>query len=279
MRWMVLFFVLLALSSDLYGASICTHVDGEWLSRQAPLPANAKIVYKKDHGTLCETVIAVNGELVPLYAGKDFLLVGTLFKEKKVITQETLDSLEDVALMERTRDHEKKAVENERRQLFFKKNLKTLDDLTLFSLKQGETDRFLYVVTDPNCPHCKKLIQDLEIVAFENHLEIKVIIFPVLGPESREMAVQTICEKYLKDHGKDQVPQDGSGCSQADLLLEKTMPFFFKAALSFVPVVISGDGAWVVEGNDISQVKQNLGIGDGDGSDASPMGCAPDPDN
>jgi len=72
---------------------------------------------------------------------------------------------------------------------------------------------------------------------------------------------------------------DTPSCSQADILLEKTMPFFSRVALSFVPVVISGDGTWVVEGNDISQVKQNLGIACDDEASDSSKGCAPVPEN
>ena len=71
-----------------------------------------------------------------------------------------------------------------------------MEDLTVFSFKPGKADTFLYVVTDPNCSYCKKLMPDLEILAMENHLEIKVVLFPVLGPKSRDMTVQTICEAY-----------------------------------------------------------------------------------
>ena len=276
MRWLLVFFGLLVLGSDVVALPACTHVDMDWLSLQAPLPGNAKIVYKKDLGGLCEIVLSLDGELVPLYAGEDFLLVGKLFKNKKLITRETLVSLEDVAEKERIKANEIKALEKEKRKTFFQKNLSNLEDLTLFSFKPGKADTFLYVVTDPNCSYCKRLMPDLEILAMENHLEIKVVLFPVLGPKSREMAVQAICESYFyQDYKHIQFQEDTLGCRQADRYLEKVMPFFSRAGLAFVPVVVSGDGTWVVEGNNIAQVKSYLGIDCDEGADNFSNGCAP----
>ena len=246
----------------------------------APLPPEAKIVYKKEQSALCEVVLAVDGDLIPLYAGKDFLLVGNLFRDKQFVTGKTLDSLADIAQKERIKADEKKILEEKNSQVFFQQNLSTLDDLTLFSFKPGKADKFLYMVTDPDCAHCKQLMPELEKLALENHFEIKVILFPMLGPKSHGMAVQAICEKVLYEaYGKIQFQKDTSGCTEADVLLKKTMAFFSQANLSFVPVVISGDGCWVVEGNDISQVKQHLGIQD-DGSSGPPSpGCKPVPEN
>lgn len=280
MRWTLVFFVLLVLSPTVSAESVCTHVDMEWISQQAPLSQEAKIVYKKDQGELCEVVLALDGNLVPLYAGKDFLLVGKLFKDKKSITRETLDALADIARKERIKADEKEELKTEKRKAFFQQNVRELDDLTLFSFKPGKPNKVLYVVTDPNCPHCKKLMSDLEILAMENQIEIKVILFPVLGSKSRDMAIQAICGKYsYQEYRQIQFQPDTPGCRQADILLEKTMPFFSRAVLSFVPVVISGDGTWVVEGNDISQVKQHLGIACDDGASDSSKGCAPVPEN
>jgi hypothetical protein len=280
MRWTLAFFVLLVLSSVVSAESVCTHVNMGWLSQQAPMSQKAKIVYKKNQGELCEVVLALNGGLVSLYAGKDFLLVGNLFKDKKSITRETMDALADIAREERIKEEKKEELKTEKRKIFFQQNIRELDDLTLFSFKPGKCNKILYVVTDPNCPHCKQLMPDLEILAMENQIEIKVILFPVLSSQSRDMAIQTICGKYsYQEYRQMQFQQDTPSCSQADILLKKTMPFFSRAALSFVPVVISGDGTWVVEGNDISQVKQHLGIAWDDEAGDSSKGCAPVPEN
>ena len=121
MRWSLVFFLLVVLGADVFAAPGCIHIDMEWLSQQAPLPGNARIVYKKDLGSVCEVVLVMDGDLVPFYAGEDFLLAGQLFKNKKFITQETLNSLEDVAKKERSKADEKNALEKENRKAFFKK--------------------------------------------------------------------------------------------------------------------------------------------------------------
>jgi hypothetical protein len=277
MKWVLIFFVLLGLSGGVSAEPICSHIDMDWLGQQAPLPGDARIVQKKDQGGVCEVILALEGDLIPVYAGKDFLLVGKLFKKGEFITGETLASLAEVAREERSKADEKEALDREKRKAFLQKNIKVLDDLTLFSFKPGKADRFLYVVTDPNCSHCKKLLPELEILAMENHLEIRVILFPMLGSKSREMAVQAICQKFSYEaYGQMQFVPDSPGCSQADLLLEKIIPFFSEAGFSFVPVVISGDGAWVVEGSDLAQVKQHLGISCDEVDGVSPAGCSKD---
>ena len=97
MKWMLMFFLLLGLCPGVSAEPVCTHIDIDWLAKQAPLPEDARIVHKKDQGDLCEVVLSLEGDLVPVYAGKDFLLVGKLFKNQKFITGETLDSLSEVA--------------------------------------------------------------------------------------------------------------------------------------------------------------------------------------
>ena len=145
MRGSLVFFVLLVLSSAVSAEPVCNHVDMEWLSQQAPMSQKAKIVYKKDQGELCEVVLALNGSLVSLYAGKDFLLVGNLFKDKKSITRETLNALADIARKERIKADEKEELKTEQRKVFFQQNIRELDDLTLFSFKPGNPDKILYV--------------------------------------------------------------------------------------------------------------------------------------
>ncbi len=58
MRRILVFFLLLVLSSDVSAASVCTHVDMDWHSQHVSLPKEAKIVYKKDQSGLCEVVLS-----------------------------------------------------------------------------------------------------------------------------------------------------------------------------------------------------------------------------
>ncbi len=81
------FFLLLACVSTGCAESVCDHVDMSWLQTQVSVPKDAKLVYKKEQGALCEAVISFDGGLAPLYAGKDFIVAGQLYKKGVSITR------------------------------------------------------------------------------------------------------------------------------------------------------------------------------------------------
>lgn len=265
---------ILGMATASFGGDICAHVDVDWISKQAPLPPDFRIVQKQEQGPLCEVVLAIDGRLVPVYTGKDFLLAGTLFKEGNVITQKTLDGLADVAQEEAQKMIEKEALAKEKRKVFFKQSIKALDDLVSFSFKPGQAKDFLYVITDPNCSYCKQMMPELELVAMEAKLELKVIIYPVLGPKSVDMAAQAICDGYSYEaYNEIQLSETPPSCEKADKLIKATQSLFQSASLSFVPIVVAGDGNWVVEGNDMCEVKKHLGLESEDGDLGDGKGC------
>ncbi len=271
---------ILGMAVTSFAGTICTHVDMDWISKQVPLPPDARIVLKQEQGPLCEVVLAIDGSLVPVYTGQNFLLAGKLFKEGNFITQRTLEGLADVAKEEQQKMIEKEALAKEKRKVFFKQNSKALEDLVSFSFKPGQAKDFLYVITDPNCSYCKQMMPELELVAMEAKLELKVIIYPVLGPQSRDMAAQAICDDYSYEAYKEiQLSETIPTCDKADKLIKATQTLLQSADLSFVPVVVAGDGSWVVEGNDMCEVKKHLGIESEEGDHESGKGCGPTDSN
>lgn len=269
----------LTMAAPGFSQSVCRHVDLDWISSQISLPNGARVLQMKERGELCEVVLAINGGLAPIYAGKDFVLAGQLFKNGKSVTRETLDAMSDVAEKEREKLAEKKALEKEKRAAFFKKNIKALDELVALSYNPGQARDFFYVVTDPNCSHCKNLLPELEFAAQESGMEIRVIIYPLLGDSSLDLAVQAICnnysyEAYINIKRVEPIPS----CERAENLVMKTMDFFRSANLSFVPLVVAGDGSWVAEANHNTMVRAYLGLeplGEETGPHAT---CNPDPE-
>ena len=250
-----------------FSESVCSHVDLDWISSQISLPNDARVLQMQERGELCEVILAVNGGLAPIYAGKDFILAGQLFKNGRSVTRETLNAMSDVAEKEREKLVAKKALEKEKRAAFFKKNIKALGKLVALSYNPGQAGKtvqageFFYVVTDPNCSHCKDLLPLLELAAQESGREIKVIIYPILGNQSRDMAVQAICnnysyEAYINIKRVEPVP----ACERAKNLVTDTMDFFRSAGLSFVPLVVAGDGSWVAESSHNTMVRAFLGL-------------------
>jgi len=255
--------------------SACEHVTPEWLNTQVPLPPDARIVHSGEKMGICEVVLAMNGDLVPVYVGKDWLLAGQMFSGGKSVTRETMDSLSDLAEEERQLAKEKEALAKEKRKLFFKANVGQMADMVSLTFGPSSAKSFIYVVTDPNCSHCKSLVPQLEEAAFEARVNLKLVIYPVLGVKSRQMAARTICESLDWEGYKNvSPPETPSTCDTAEKRIKKTVSFMQMAGVSFVPMVLAGDGSWVVEGDEICAVRTHLGLKNEEGQEGSGHGCA-----
>jgi len=267
------FFVLSAGVSSGRAESVCDHVILSWLQSQVPVPKDAKLVFKKERGDICEAVLSLEGGLAPVYAGKDFIVAGSLYKNGVSITRMTMSSLSDVAAAERKKAKKREAEAVEMRKAFFKTHAPDLADLVFLSFAPGgSSDKFIYVISDPACGHCKTLLDSLEEVAVETGLALKLVIYPVLGEKSKTMAAHVICKDLgygaYKTLKQDDVVQ---GCEKADQRINKIFDLLEKADISFVPLVVAQDGSWVVEGNDVCSVREHLGLEPGTGEKG--VGC------
>lgn len=266
---------LWATGTNGFADPICGHVDIDWISSHISLPNDARIVLKQEKGQICEVILSISGNLAPIYAGNDFILVGRLYKEGRQITRETMNALSDVIENEREKVVQEDALRKEKRKLFFKQNIQQLKEIAFLSFSPEQARNFFFVITDPNCPHCSDLLPKLEQAALESKMEVKVIIYPILGLKSRNMAIQAICNNYSYEAYKDiKIAESIHSCDQAESLLKKTDHFFQSGGLSAVPIVVSGDGSWVVENNDIHQIRTYLGI-ESHGIDNTPIGVCP----
>lgn len=150
-----------------------------------PLPKFA-IEAKKDVRGLCEVVINVDEELLPLYVQKEkeLLIAGDLFQNKKHMTGETLEAL-----------HAAK----------FQKAATDIDDAVAFTYTPKESSGHIYFFTDPDCTYCEKAKAPLKSWAEKNKIEVRVIMFPLaMHPGANAKAVSAICahisyEAYLEN--------------------------------------------------------------------------------
>ncbi|WP_022667739.1 thioredoxin fold domain-containing protein [Desulfospira joergensenii] len=255
----------------------CSWVDLAWISSQAPLTPDAEIVFKKDRGGICEVVLAMEGRLVPVYAGKDFIVAGQMLRQQKDLTRDTLTSLSHVANRVRQEAEEKKALAAEERKTFLKNNIDTLSSLVSISLQPAGSTGAIYVITDPNCAHCKALLPELETAVFEADLALKVIFHPLLGPESEKIVAHTICSGYsYGDYRAMTGQEDLISCEKARDRIQKTRALFQSAGIGFVPMVVAQDGSWVVEGSNITEVRIRLGLAAHEQTSSPGEGCAPE---
>jgi len=260
-KWIIAGILTIFLMTVNAGASICSHVDMAWIGEQVSVSEGAKIVLKQEQGDLCEVVVAIDGTLAPIYAGKDFIVAGRMFKLKKQVTRETMAGLSDVAEQVRAEAKEKEALAVEKRKVYLKNNITAFEPLVSMTFGPGNPKGFVYLITDPNCSHCKKLLPLMEEVAFEAKLSLKVIIYPVLGSKSRHMASHALCNNYTYVQYTQMTGSEPLAvCERSGDLLEKTKALFSAVDISFVPMVVAQDGSWVVEGSNIEQVRAHLGL-------------------
>ncbi len=73
--------------------------------------------------------------------------------------------------------------------------LKKLEKLVAFTAGKGK--KTVYLVTDPDCPFCKRLEGTLDEFIKEGKLTVKVILFPLerLHPKAKEKCVAIICDQ------------------------------------------------------------------------------------
>jgi thiol:disulfide interchange protein DsbC len=167
----------------------CKGVDEAYISKHMPLPVFT-ITAKKDMRGLCEVVIKIDDDLLPIYAQKDkeILIAGDMFYNKKHLTRESLDNQHAAAFRQATAD---------------------INAAVAFSYKPEDKPKdsadFIYFFTDPDCSYCEQAKGPLRKWADEQKVEIRVILFPLpMHPGSKAKAVSAICsnityEAYLNN--------------------------------------------------------------------------------
>ena len=125
---------------------------------------------------LCEIVIKAGAQPIVFYMdGKaEYIMAGNLLSVK-----------------------DKKNITRERQQEFMKVEKDMLAKLdTMVDITYGQGDKYVYYITDPDCPFCKRTEPILKDWAEKNKVVIKTILFPLpIHPEAFGKSVSLICEK------------------------------------------------------------------------------------
>jgi len=207
----------------------CSGVNIDFLRKHVPVPP-AEIVSKRPtDGGLCEVILKINEEYVPVYTGSTFVIAGEMFKNRHQVTQERIAKLK---------------AEN------FVKLRKEADKLVAFVYKpKGKIKHTLYMFTDPVCPFCHKAEENIKQIADEYHTQVKFIFFPVHIPAGREKAIEPVCRKldaetYLKgDWKKDSDKNsDKYQCEKGKKLLEDSARLARRLGIRGVPTFFLENG-------------------------------------
>ncbi len=81
------------------------------------------------------------------------------------------------------------------RRFLSKKQLAQLDKMVDFTY--GKSSNIIYLITDPDCPFCKRAEAILDQLVKEGKLRVKVILLPLerLHPQAKKKAISILCDK------------------------------------------------------------------------------------
>ena len=125
----------------------------------------------------------------------------------------------------------------------FKNFLSEIESVVAFSYKPEGYNKYVYMITDPDCPFCEKSKEAVKQWADANKVEIKVIFFPLesLHPQAKDKAIKAVCsgmkyDDYLNSRWT------GNKCSEGVKKIEDSIALMKKININGTPSFISFNG-------------------------------------
>lgn len=219
----------------------CSDIDMTWLRTHTPIPSG-KIVSKREMGDLCEVILAFGNDFAPVYAGKDFIIAGEMFKDRRQITRTQMDTLKAKG---------------------FREAISELDTLAAITYSpKKKNGRKIFMITDPLCPYCNMAAERIIPLADTYGATVKTILYSVHGAAGDEKSVEAACRKftlnqYAEKEWKSQPIADENQCEAGANLIGKTKESIMKMGIGGVPVFIFEDGRFV-NGANMAEVEKIL---------------------
>ncbi|NPB06403.1 MAG: DsbC family protein [Aquificae bacterium] len=121
------------------------------------------------------------------------------------------------------------------------KELKKLEELTDLKFNEG-AKKYVYFISDPDCPFCRKTEPILKEWAKKRGVEIRHIFFPLpMHPEAFDKAVDIVCSKkgYEYVH-KDFKPENL--CEEGRKKIERNVKELSQMGVSSTPTIVGMTG-------------------------------------
>lgn len=224
-----LIFLIISLSSCNLNTNPCTNIKEKELKETLKIDFDSIVEKNEIKGTnLCQIVIQRNGGFNIFYAypdGKTFIF-GDIYKNGTFLSKATLERIQEKAF----------------------KNFQTeIDKVVVFSYKPEGANKYIYMITDPDCPFCEKAKQEVKKWADLKKVEIKVVFFPLetLHPQAKDKAIRAVCSgmtynDYMNSKWAGQLCNDGTKKIQDSIALMK------KINVNGTPSFISFNGKRIV---------------------------------
>ena len=189
------------------------------------LQGNWKIeaVKEIEDAELCAVVVKSGIRSVVLYVDEDvrYLISGNLFdlKTKKNLTAELSQKYSKVS----------------------PEVLKKLEKLTDLKFNPGK-EKYVYFISDPDCPFCRRLEPIIKEWAKKNDVEIRHIFYPLpMHPKAKDKAIDIICSNKSYEYvHKDFEPKNL--CEEGKKKVEENIKYLSKIGVSGTPTLIGMNG-------------------------------------
>ncbi|MGC9108883.1 MAG: DsbC family protein [Caldimicrobium sp.] len=122
-----------------------------------------------------------------------------------------------------------------------KETLAELEKYVAFTV--GTSPNYVYLITDPDCPYCKKAEAILEELIKSGKLTVKVILFPLepLHPQAKAKAISIFCDKKGFE-GLKAGYLSNNQCAEGKSLVEESINFMQKIGVRGTPTFVFPDG-------------------------------------
>ena len=216
----------------------CQEITLDQLRKQVPIPP-AEILSRREVNGVCEVILGINGQYVPVYAGNDYVIAGEMFAKKQQITQSKIENL--------------KAAN-------FARIIPEIDQCVAIIYKPREVKQTVYMVTDPLCPFCHSVEGNLQAFAEKYHAEFKILLYSVHPPVGRRKSVEAVCRDLnLKEYieGKWQQDNNVNQCPEGEDLIARTEGVIRQMGANGVPMFLFPNGQ-TIEGANIEELEKVL---------------------
>ncbi len=125
---------------------------------------------------------------------------------------------------------------------FSPEELEKLASLAAFTV--GEKGPVVYLVTDPQCPYCKKAEGIIAPMAERGKLQLKVLLFPLkFHKGAKEESISIICDNKGLEGLKNRYRSENQ-CEEGRKKVEETIRFLQSKGVSATPTYIFPDGRY-----------------------------------
>ena len=216
--------------------SVCKNIN---IRANVPMPVY-KIMSERDVHGLCEMILNIRGEIVPVYATKDFVIAGEMFSNRTQVTVNQIRKIKSKLLKGR-----------------FSKAQKALNSLVVANFNP-KAKKYVYFIVDPLCPYCEAAKSKLESLAKQHHFGIRLVFFPVHGAPAIKDIKGFICShKTFKDYIKGDF--GNKFCKKGEDYINKSISVNRSLMVNGTPTIITYKGDFIL-GYQPKKVLKDLGF-------------------